>query len=52
MESIISANRHVNGAVVFGRGRNQVGVLIEPRAGYDIDVDDKTQLAAFRNKVW
>ncbi|KAG2050383.1 putative aminoadipate reductase [Suillus hirtellus] len=51
MESIICANPYVAGAVVFGRGRNQVGILIEPRAGCEIDVDDKKQLAEFRNRV-
>ncbi|KAG1835273.1 putative aminoadipate reductase [Suillus variegatus] len=52
MESIISANPHVNGTVIFGRGRNQVGILIEPRAGCEIDVDDEKDLAEFRNRVW
>ncbi|KAG2145295.1 putative aminoadipate reductase [Suillus bovinus] len=52
MEGIICVNPYVAGAVVFGRGRNQVGVLIEPRAGCEIDVDDEKQLAEFRNRVW
>jgi hypothetical protein len=52
MESIIGASPYVNGIVMFGRGRNQVGVLIEPRPGYEIDVDDEKQLAEFRNGVW
>ncbi|KAG1790286.1 putative aminoadipate reductase [Suillus plorans] len=52
MESIICANPYVTGAVIFGRGRNQVGILIEPRAGCEIDVDDEKQLAEFRNRVW
>ncbi|KAG2076580.1 putative aminoadipate reductase [Suillus decipiens] len=52
MESIICANPYVNGAVMFGRARNQVGILVEPRAGYEIDVDDEKQLAEFRNRVW
>jgi len=52
MESVIGASRCVDGVVMFGRGRNQVGILIEPRAGYEIDVDDETQLAEFRNQVW
>ncbi|KAG1799974.1 putative aminoadipate reductase, partial [Suillus variegatus] len=51
MESIICANPYVAGAVVFGRGHNQVGILIEPRAGCEIDVDDEKQLAEFRNRV-
>ncbi|KAG2095134.1 putative aminoadipate reductase [Suillus discolor] len=52
MENIICANPSVTGAVIFGRGRNQVGILIEPRAGCEIDVDDEKQLAEFRNRVW
>ncbi|KAG2030446.1 hypothetical protein BDR03DRAFT_1017128 [Suillus americanus] len=52
MESVICANPYVNGAVLFGRGRNQVGILIEPRAGCEIDVDNGKQLAEFRNRVW
>ncbi|KAG1855628.1 putative aminoadipate reductase [Suillus subalutaceus] len=52
MESVICANPYVNGAVIFGRGRNQVGILIEPRARCEIDVDDGKQLAEFRNRLW
>jgi long-subunit acyl-CoA synthetase (AMP-forming) len=52
IESIIGASPYVNGIVMFGRGRNQVGVLIEPRPGYEIDVDDEKQLSEFRNGVW
>ena len=52
MESAVGANRYVNGTVMFGRGRNQVGILIEPRPGYEIGVNDATQLAEFRNQVW
>ncbi|KAG1870690.1 putative aminoadipate reductase [Suillus subalutaceus] len=52
MESIICANPYVDGAVIFGRGRNQVGILVEPRAGSEIDVDDGKKLAEFRNRVW
>ncbi|KAG0691850.1 putative aminoadipate reductase [Suillus ampliporus] len=52
MESIIAANPYVNGTVMFGRGRNHVGILIEPRPGHEIDVNDEKQLAEFRNRVW
>ncbi|OAX38465.1 hypothetical protein K503DRAFT_782845 [Rhizopogon vinicolor AM-OR11-026] len=51
METPICANHFVKGAVMFGRGRNQVGILIEPRSGHEIDVDDEMQLAEFRNCV-
>ncbi|KAG2093538.1 putative aminoadipate reductase [Suillus discolor] len=52
MESIVCANPYVTAAVIFGRGRNQVGILIEPQSGSEIDVDDEEQLAEFRNRVW
>lgn len=47
MEDVIISSALVGGVVMFGRERNQVGVLIEPRA--DVDTED---LAAFRNKIW
>ncbi|KAG2103392.1 putative aminoadipate reductase [Suillus discolor] len=52
MECIIGTNPHVNGVVIFGRGRSQVGALIEPRPGHEIDVKDEAQVSAFRNRVW
>ena len=52
METIIAASPYVKGIVMFGRGRNHVGILIEPRPGYEIDVDDEKQLAEFRNRMW
>ncbi|KAG1733502.1 putative aminoadipate reductase [Suillus lakei] len=52
IESIVAANPYVNGTVMFGRGRNHVGILIEPRAGHEIDVGDEKQLAEFRNRMW
>lgn len=42
----------VMGALVFGRGREQAGVLLEPRPGYTIDPKDEAAVVAFRNKVW
>ncbi|KAG2362415.1 putative aminoadipate reductase [Suillus spraguei] len=52
METIIGCCPYVNGAVMFGRERNQVGVLIEPTADHFIDVDNEEQVAQFRNRVW
>lgn len=42
----------VIGAVMFGRGRSQPGVLIEPKPEYAIDPKDSNALAQFRNKIW
>ncbi|TCD65346.1 putative NRPS-like protein biosynthetic cluster [Steccherinum ochraceum] len=42
----------IAGAVMFGRGRSQPGVLIEPKPEYAIDPKDSKAVAEFRNKVW
>jgi acyl-CoA synthetase (AMP-forming)/AMP-acid ligase II len=47
MENIITSSPLVGGALIFGRGRNQVGVLLEPKPG--VQVDDVVE---FRNKIW
>ncbi|KAG1770620.1 putative nonribosomal peptide synthetase [Suillus placidus] len=52
METIIGCCPYVNGALMFGRERNQVGVLIEPTVDHFIDVDNEEQVAQFRNRVW
>ncbi|CAK5265953.1 unnamed protein product [Mycena citricolor] len=52
MEDIITANRNVSGAVMFGRERNQVGVIVEPSMSCRVDVKDEVELARFRNLIW
>ena len=42
----------VKGAVMFGRGREQAGVLIEPHPQYAIEPEDDHALVEFRNKIW
>lgn len=37
---------------MFGRGRFQAGVLIDPKPQYKFDPSDEKQLAEFRNKIW
>lgn len=51
-EGIIIASPLLQGAVIFGRGRNQVGVLIEPRPEHIVDVMDDNAVAVFRNEIW
>ncbi|KAG2039416.1 hypothetical protein BDR03DRAFT_1009041 [Suillus americanus] len=51
-ESTIATDLYVNDTAMFSRGRNHVGILIESRAGHEIDVDDETRLGEFRNGVW
>ncbi|KAH7912703.1 putative nonribosomal peptide synthetase [Hygrophoropsis aurantiaca] len=52
MESIIGSNPYIQGTVMFGRERNQVGILIEPRGDHVVDINDDKQVAEFRNKIW
>ena len=51
-EGIITASPVVAGAVVFGRGKNQCGLLVEPRPENAIDPNDESSLIAFRNQIW
>jgi long-subunit acyl-CoA synthetase (AMP-forming) len=52
IESIINSSPLVKAALVFGRERNQVGILIEPRPEHAIDVNDEQAVVEFRNKIW
>ncbi|KZP16234.1 acetyl-CoA synthetase-like protein [Athelia psychrophila] len=47
LENTIMSSPLVRGVVVFGHGRNQAGVLLEPQAGVN-----GSDLTAFRNLVW
>lgn len=52
MEMAMGSSQFLSGVCMFGRGRSQTGVLVEPRPEYAIDVTDDEQVAAFRNKIW
>lgn len=51
-EAVIASCPYISGAVMFGRERSQVGILVEPSMGNFIDVNDDEQVARFRNQVW
>ncbi|KZT23998.1 putative aminoadipate reductase [Neolentinus lepideus HHB14362 ss-1] len=42
----------VQGTLMFGRGRDQVGIIIEPTPEFAIDPKDEKALGEFRNKIW
>ncbi|KAJ7236069.1 hypothetical protein B0H12DRAFT_1256772 [Mycena haematopus] len=52
MEDVMMASPFIKGAVMFGRERNQVGVLIEPNHHYELDPSDEQQLVKYRNLIW
>ena len=37
---------------MFGQGKFQNGVLVEPAEGLSVDPNDPQQVAAFRNAIW
>ena len=51
-EALITSNPMVKGAVMFGRGRDEAGVLIQPAPEHAFDPHDEAALIAFRNKLW
>ena len=38
--------------LMFGQGKFQNGVLIEPKPEYKFDSQDAKKLEEFRNKIW
>ncbi|KAJ7277843.1 male sterility protein-domain-containing protein [Mycena rebaudengoi] len=52
MEDIIMSSPYIRGAVMFGRERNQVGVLVEPNVQYKMDPKDEKKVAQFRDVIW
>ncbi|KAG6852620.1 putative secondary metabolism biosynthetic enzyme [Blastosporella zonata] len=50
MEAIVISDPLVRDAIMFGRERDQAGILIEPQS--PIDVQNQVELAALRNKIW
>lgn len=52
VEAVICQDPHVSGAVMFGRGRVQNGVIVQPKAEYALDPTDETKVAEFRNLIW
>ncbi|KAJ3537775.1 hypothetical protein NM688_g6625 [Phlebia brevispora] len=51
-EGRITASPMVAAAVMFGRGKSQCGVLIEPRPQFAVNVHDEESVIAFRNEIW
>ncbi|THG96088.1 hypothetical protein EW026_g5678 [Hermanssonia centrifuga] len=37
---------------MFGRGRPQAGIIVEPHPSHIVDTSDEAGIIAFRNKIW
>lgn len=51
-EPLLNQDPYIAAAVMFGRGKFQPGVLIDPKPEYKFDPNDIAKLEAFRNAVW
>ncbi|KZT04547.1 acetyl-CoA synthetase-like protein [Laetiporus sulphureus 93-53] len=51
-EKHIDAHPMVTGALMFGRGKQQVGVLIELKPEFAIPAGDESAVIKFRNVIW
>jgi hypothetical protein len=51
-EGTLLAHPAVQGVVMFGRERNQAGILVEPVEHRAFDPADEETLVAFRNEIW
>lgn len=51
-EDILHQDPLIQAAVVFGRGRFNCGVIVEPIPEERFDPADTEKLAEFRNRIW
>ena len=51
-ERMINEDPHVRASIMFGRGKFQNGLLIEPSGDFVIDPTDLKKVEEYRNKIW
>lgn len=51
-EKMINEDPHVRSSIMFGRGRFQNGLLVEPVVDFAIDPTDMKKVEEYRNNVW
>ncbi|KAG7447913.1 acetyl-CoA synthetase-like protein [Guyanagaster necrorhizus] len=52
LENMLNQDPHVLASVMFGRGKFQAGVLVEPKREFSFDPVDTVLLGQYRNKIW
>ncbi|KAH9825107.1 hypothetical protein DFH28DRAFT_942826 [Melampsora americana] len=51
-ESTIRTHHAVNGVLLFGRGKPQIGVAIEPVEEYAVDLNDRSAVERYIDLIW
>ncbi|KAJ6471940.1 hypothetical protein C8R45DRAFT_1013604 [Mycena sanguinolenta] len=52
LENLLNQDPYVRSSAMFGRGRFQAGVIVDPKPPFAFDPADTDKLAEFRNKIW
>lgn len=52
LEGILAQDPHIQSAVMFGRGKFQNGVLIDPKPQFAFDPKDEAKQEEFRQLIW
>ncbi|EIW84433.1 acetyl-CoA synthetase-like protein [Coniophora puteana RWD-64-598 SS2] len=52
LESILNQDENIMSSVMFGRGKFQAGVIIDPVPKAQFDPTNEAKLAEFRNLIW
>lgn len=51
-ENVLVQDPLVQAVVMFGNGRANAGILVEPKVEHRFDPTNQEKLAAFRDKLW
>ncbi|KAK0463970.1 uncharacterized protein EV420DRAFT_1638889 [Desarmillaria tabescens] len=52
LENILNQDPYVHASVMFGRGKFQAGILVEPKREFSFYPADIVLLGRFRNQIW
>ncbi|KAK0219250.1 NRPS-like enzyme [Armillaria fumosa] len=52
VKAALLGDKHISGAVMFGRGKFQPGVLVQPSAEFAFDPKDMKRLIEYRSLIW
>ncbi|KAF8645464.1 hypothetical protein AX16_007810 [Volvariella volvacea WC 439] len=52
LEDILCQHPRIAAAVMFGRNRPKIGVILEPSKECQVDTSDPVKLEAFKNEIW
>lgn len=52
IELILNRDPAISGTLVFGRGKPQIGLIVEPKEDYILDLTDPTAVDGYIDLIW